>query len=139
MNKIDKSIKIAIQLFPMAYSNKRSYQAFHFSFLYKRNKLISIGQNNINQESAKAKKFADTFGLKIQKRFPYIHSEIDSLSKVWGKQYIDGFYSMVVIRLNKSFNLQMSKPCSSCSKVLRAIGLCKVWWSDKNGNVQYGI
>lgn len=139
MNKIDKSIKTAIQLFPIAYDSKTTYQAFHFSFLYRKNRLISIGQNDTHNESAKAKKFADRFNLGLQKKYPYIHSEIDALAKVWGKQYIDSSYSLVVIRLNKAMELQMSKPCGGCSKVLQAIGLSKVWWSDKQGEIQFGL
>ena len=139
MIKIDKAIQTAIQLFPVAYDSKVGYQPFHFCFLYKRNKLVTIGQNNINSESAKAKKFAERFNLNQQKRFSYIHAEIDAISKAWGKTYIDNSYSMVVLRLNKSLDLQMSKPCSECSKVLQAIGLSKVWWSDRNGNIQSGL
>jgi deoxycytidylate deaminase len=139
MNKVDKSIQLATQLFPAAYNARGSYQSFHFAFLYKRNTLISIGQNDTQQESAKAKKFANKFRVEKTKKYPYIHSEIDAISKVWGKQYIDNSYSMVIIRLNKSLDLQMNKPCQSCTKVLKALGLSKVWWSDKEGNVQYGI
>ena len=131
---IDKSVQIACQLFPERYSAKKC-KAFHFSFLWKKNRLISIGQNCEDKPCAKALYFAKRFKTHHRIKYPYIHAEINAVQKAWGKTQIDSSFSLVSLRVSRGCVLRNSKPCSDCQTVLSAIGVDDIWWSDKNGDV----
>ena len=63
MNKkiIQRSLDIVYQIFPQLYSQKTKYRTFHFAFAWKKNELLSIGQNLPNFPNSKALKFAKRF------------------------------------------------------------------------------
>lgn len=136
---VEKSIKTAIELFPSTYAQRSRYRTFHFCFVYRRNTLLTIGINNPEKENAKAKKFAERFGTEVQKNYRYVHSEVDAVSRLWSRVYIDNSLTFIVLRLNKNLDLKNSRPCPSCTKILRALDVTKVYWSDKNSDIQYGI
>ena len=135
MKIIDNSIQLAYSLFPETYANKRKYQSFHFTFVYERNKLISIGQNIIDIPNAKAIKFANRFGVVEKYRSKFLHSEISALSKLYGRFHIDNRLKVVNIRLNKDMVLCNSKPCPNCQIVLDAFGLNRIWYSNELGEI----
>lgn len=110
-----------------------SKNTFHFAFLWKKNMLISSGQNNPNKPSAKAAYFANRFNLEKQKKYPYLHAELDAISKVWGKIYIDGKFSLVSLRLSGKGILRNAKPCKNCQHTINSIGINDVYWSSDNG------
>lgn len=132
-----KSIELATDLFPAAYSNRDGYKCFHFAFIYKRNTLLSIGQNSYKL-NPKALALANRFGVNKTKKYPSLHAEISAISKIWGREYIDGSMKMVVIRLNRKLELKNSKPCKSCSQVIQSLGIDRVWYSVNN-NIGYGL
>lgn len=134
---VDKSLEISKDLFPVVYSNKKKYGCFHFAFIYRRNTLLSIGQNSYEPNN-KALALANRFGLNKIKKHPYLHAEMSAISKIWGREYIDNTMKMVVIRLNKNFELQNSKPCKSCSTVIKALGVERIWYSTVKG-IEYGL
>ena len=139
MNKsILKSIEIAKKLFPSAYDAKKRYRTFHFSFAWKRNKLLSIGQNVPHYPSGKALKFAKMFNTPKTIRYPYLHSEVDMISKLWGKTRVDGNLKVISIRINRFGNLCNSKPCKSCSTILSALDVSDIWWSNGGGKITDG-
>lgn len=135
---IQKSVEIARQLFPESYSRRTQYQAFHFAFGFNRNTLIGIGQNDYGLNH-KALKFARLFNVEERMKWPSLHAEISLFSKLWGKHYIDSSLKLVVIRLNKNGELQNSRPCHSCIQVIKALGVEKIWYSNKAGEIQYGL
>ena len=135
MKIIEKSVKIAESLFPEIYDTKKKYRTFHFSFAWKKNRLISIGINNPFNVSSKAFKFAQIFGTKKQLKYPYLHAEIDMISRMWGKTRVDGNIKVVVLRLNKNGKLKNSKPCKSCSSILEELSVDDIWWSDSTGSI----
>ena len=130
---ISKSIEIALSLFPETYSQKQGYRTFHFAFGWKKNELLAIGQNHPNKPSGKALRFARMFKTHETIAYPYLHAEIDLISRLWGKIHIDNNVRIVVIRLNRTGQLQNSKPCKSCRTVLDALSVEDVWWSTKEG------
>ena len=132
---VDRSLILAHSLFPTAYSGKKKYRTFHFSFAWRSSKIISIGQNDPDKTNAKAMWFAKRFKNKKQIDYPYLHAEVDMLSKLWGRYYIDSKMKVVVIRINSKGELQNSRPCSSCNNIFSALGVDKVWFSTKGGNV----
>lgn len=114
--------------------------SIHIALLYKKRRLISIGRNNKEIENAKAVYFASIFNVADWKKYPYIHAEIDALSKAWKKNYIDDSYTIFSLRVvhhDHKIKIAMAKPCKNCNKVLQAIG-CKVYYSDKNGQMKEG-
>jgi hypothetical protein len=44
-------------------------------------------------------------------------------------------YSIIVLRVGLTGELLNSKPCMDCLKVLKMIGIKKVYYSDENGNI----
>jgi len=132
---IDRSIEIAYQLFPTAYEKKKGYRAFHFAFGWKKRRLLAIGQNDTYNQSAKALWFAKRFNNKKQISYPFLHAEVDLISKLWGKIYVDNSVKVVVLRINSRGELQNSKPCKSCMNMISVLGIDKVWWSDSAGNI----
>lgn len=135
MNFIDRSVDIAKILFPSAYARKTKYQQFHFAFGYERNRLLGIGQNVYGSIHAKAIKFSKKFGVVENFRNEFLHAEIDLISRLWGKRYIDSRLKIVILRLNKYGQLCNSKPCPNCYEALDALDVTKVWYSTSDGKV----
>ena len=133
MKKIfSTSIEIATDLLPEAKLERSTKNKFfHFAFGFHRNRLIAIGQNNPEMITAKSYFMRQRFN--VDSKYPYIHAEVDMLSKMWGKYHIDSRLRVVVIRLNKKGELRDSKPCSKCSSILDALNVTKVWWSTNDG------
>lgn len=132
MNIIDQSLDIALTLLPKAkHERQTKNKFFHFAFGFKKNKLLAIGQNNPEKTHPQALILAKRFNTHIQ--HPYLHAETDLISRLWGKYYIDNSLKIVVIRLNKRGELRRSKPCEKCSKILKSLGIYKIWWSEDNG------
>lgn len=127
MNKlIDISTKMALRLNSAIDKSHR-----HFAFIFLRNKLLSIGQNNMESTSAFAYHFGHRFGLEHNIKHPYIHAEIDAISRLWGKRYIGPRLTMVSLRLNKNGEYRRSKPCANCSKILNSLGIKVIYFDEE--------
>lgn len=132
MNIIDQSMDIALSLLPKAKESRNTKNKFfHFAFGYRKNKLLAIGQNNPEKTHTQALMLSQRFNTDTE--YPYLHAETDLISRLWGKYYIDENLKMVIIRLNKRGELRCSKPCRNCSKIIRGLGIKKIWWSIDNG------
>lgn len=138
MKILQKSLKMAREMFPAEYQSHRGHRTYHFAFIFKRNKLISVGVNRPYSPDGKALRFGNQFNITKLKKHSFVHAEVDAFSKCWGKVYLDGSYSLVVIRLNKNGELGESKPCSNCQQIIDAIGIKKLWWSTKKGITNRG-
>lgn len=126
-NQIKKSIDYSKKLL-----NKTSTDFQHFAFIFKKNKLLSIGQNDPTSTNAKSRKLAKRFGAKKPLVYPYIHAEIDAISKLWGRIYIDKIFTLVSIRLNRHSDLRISKPCKDCQIVLSGLCIPVIFYDGKN-------
>jgi hypothetical protein len=125
----EKSLRLARELFPEIHPQWK--KAYHACFIYRRNKLLSIGVNEPTRPSAIAFKFARKYGGRV--RFPYLHAEISAISKLIGRHNIGSDLKIVVIRINKSGELMFSRPCKHCRKVLDAFCLTKIYYSTPEG------
>lgn len=130
---LKKALKLSHDLFPDHYDTKGNYRCYHFAFIFKRNKLISIGVNRPRKPDAKALYFGSKFNVQKFKKFNFLHAELDAIQRCWGKVYLDRSYSIVVIRLNKYGQLRNSKPCKNCQTILNAIDIQDIWWSIEEG------
>lgn len=128
-NQIKKSIDYSKKLL-----NKTSTDFQHFAFIYRKNKLLSIGQNDPTSTNAKSRKLAKRFGAKKPLVYPYIHAEIDVISKLWGRLYIDKIFTLVSIRLNRHGELRISKPCKDCQIVLSSLCIPVIFYDGKGFN-----
>lgn len=70
------------------------------------------------------------------KGFNYsVHAEADALRKIKKIGTID---KLVVVRF-KNNKLMNSKPCKSCMRLMRDRGVICVFYSDKNGNIEWEL
>ena len=132
---LERSIHLARSLFPDVYDERKKYRTFHFSFAWRSRQIISIGQNYPDNTNAKAMRFAKRFGNRKQMEYPYLHAEVDMLSKLWGRYYIASKMKVVVLRLNSKGELKNSKPCVGCSNIFSALGVGKIWYSTNTGSI----
>ena len=98
----------------------------HFSFICKRNRIISMGMNS--------QKTTHT----LLKRYNYymegIHSELDCYIKI---RWMDINYSKCVlinVRINRFGQIKMSKPCSCCLSLIKEIGINTVYYTTNEGD-----
>lgn len=127
----EKIIEISLAL-----AGKHRYQqrCKHFSFIYEKNKLISIGINNpkthpwnlkynyINKQKNKISEMVGT------------HSEVNAVRKL-GYEFCDGLI-MINTRVNKNNKIDYSKPCNGCMEMICQLRFEKVFYTDKLGNFQ---
>lgn len=119
MKIITKSIEIAESL-----NTYKSKQFRHFAFLYLRNKLLAIGQNNLTTTDPKAIRFGGDY--------PFIHAEIDAIAKLWGRTFVGPKLRMVSIRLDPKNRMLISKPCKSCMSTIVGLSLPVYYYDGKN-------
>ena len=101
-----------------AKSDHDKYQ--HAALVYKGGSLISQGNNRqYSQYSARG-----SVGL---------HAEVAALARVQDKRKLKNS-SVTVIRVNKAGLLVMSRPCPSCIRYMRQVGVSKMIYSDDNGD-----
>lgn len=138
MKILAKSLKIATQLYPTV----RRQKATVFCFIYDGNKLLSIGVNDMLNESPKALYFGKRFNIQKLTRFPFECAETSAISKLWGRVTITGNEKVVVVRLKSLGSSEnnrriyvpaLAKPCKNCTMILNGLGLDKVWWSTETG------
>ena len=96
----------------------------HFSFIIQRNKIIEWGTNISKANPLTLFGYSNRSG---------IHSETNAYAKAKG--ILDKFVSFeaVNIRLNKSGELKLSKPCPCCYSFLESFGCHAVWFSTEAG------
>ncbi len=122
-------------MFPEIYENRPIRGSYHFAFAFQKSNLIAIGINRPEKVDARALEFARRFNLKEKIKFPYLHSEEHLISRLISMGKLSPSLNIVVLRLNKFGQFGMSKPCKSCSTVLEAYGLNRIWYSDENGDI----
>lgn len=131
---VQKSIDIAYDLLPEAWERRgENYQTFHFATLCKRNRIITVGQNQLYIPSPKAIYFGKKFRTPRKIEFPFIHAEVDCISKAWSRVHIDSSYTLVSIRLNRWGEFRLAKPCDDCWAVINGLGVRDVYWTTDEG------
>lgn len=98
----------------------------HFSFILRRNNIVSIGVNY----SAK------THPLAIANNFRYgaIHSELNAIKKC--PIHPSDLYrcKLVNVRVNSRGLVCQSKPCQLCENMLRQFEFREIWYTSKEGD-----
>lgn len=131
-------MKIIHKTIRKAYSNwspRKEIRCYHYAACFDGTKLICFTQNNPVKTHAGAYRIGEDFNLPKYKEFPYYHSESHLVSKLLDRyNTIDPNWSVVVMRINRRGLILGSKPCENCDKLLSAVGLSDIYYSDDNGN-----
>ena len=88
----------------------------HYSFIIQNNKIIEMGTNrDIHIGAMRHLGYSDT---------SKIHSEVDAYNKAKGHPDFDknSSFEVVNIRLNRTNEIRLSKPCSCCFNFLNSLG-----------------
>jgi hypothetical protein len=105
MNTYKTAIRIARSLIEVTPHNFK-----HFSFLFKRNTVESVGWNKPNKTHPRSFRFGY--------RFNCIHSELDVINKFPNPLKEIGEYDLINIRLDRMGKVRLSKPCQICQHML---------------------
>jgi deoxycytidylate deaminase len=124
---LHKIIEITFALAGKYQHNKRCR---HFSFIFEKQRLLSIGINNpkthplnlrynyINKQRDKISEMVGT------------HSELNAVIKL-GLEDCSGF-TMVNTRINRNNKLDYSYPCNGCMDMIKKYGFKKIIYSTKD-------
>lgn len=93
--------------------------------------MICFAQNNPIKTNAKAHRIGEQFNLPKYIEYPFVHAESHLISSLLDNyNTIDPSWSIVVLRINRKGLILSSKPCDNCAKLLDAVGLYKIYWSE---------
>lgn len=123
MNKSlqNKIVEVSYALLPKATDEQK-----HFSFLVRRNKIVSIGINS------KFKSHAAMARWKYM--YDKIHSEAAVILKFPYPVHELNKYTLINTRINRLGKLCISYPCQYCLRLLADMNVRKVIYTDCNGN-----
>jgi hypothetical protein len=97
--------------------------------------MICFSQNNPIKTHARAYRIGEKFNLPKYKEFPFVHAESHLISKLLDRyNTIDSNWSIVVMRINRKGIILGSKPCENCEKILSAVGLNTIYYSNDNAS-----
>lgn len=102
----------------------------HYSFVIQENKIVEWG---VNSNKVPPVHYGYQHRIKGDKFGPKSHSEIEAFRKARGLLDLNKKFEMINIRLNKSKELRISKPCSCCHELLMALGCSKFYYSSDIG------
>jgi hypothetical protein len=131
-------MKIIHKTIKKAYDNwnpNALIRCYHYAAAFDGTRMIEFAQNNPIKMSTKAFRIGKRFNIPKYLEYPYVHSESHLISKLLDRyNSIDPNWSVCVLRINRQGLILGSKPCVNCSKLLSAVGLNEVYYSDDNGN-----
>lgn len=101
----------------------------HFSFIYSKNKLLSIGINSPKTHP-------------INLKYNYINKQKDKISHIVGthsemsavlKLGINSCEDLIIIntRINRKNEIDYSKPCNGCMEMLKELRFSKIFYTNK--------
>jgi deoxycytidylate deaminase len=118
----DRVIKKAIDI---AYNlDVHSGKSKHFSFIVKKNNIVSVGWNSFKSHT-----------IAFKHNYPYgkIHSELACILNYSGDINCLNKYEILNIRIGMDNNLKLSKPCKFCKKMLSHYNINNVVYSTELG------
>jgi len=130
--------KIVVKTIKRAYKNWKPnplIRCYHYAAAFDGNKMIAFAKNNPIKFNAKAYRMGEMFNIETYKEYPYPHAESHLVSKLLDRyNSICSNWSIVVLRINREGKILLSKPCKNCQKILDALELKNIYYSDNNGN-----
>ena len=100
----------------------------HFTFILRRNKVISFGWNKGFKTSV--------YAARLKYKYPYLHSEIDALKNFpWPNRELSKC-KLVNLRIGgDKRELMISRPCEYCEPVLRYMEIGEIYYTDSAGKL----
>lgn len=100
-------------------------EQWHFSFIVKRNKVISIGWNNKRKTHAANRRF--------NYRFDYPHSELVAINGFpYSKDELP-YFTLINVRIGRVGDILISRPCPHCYNLLKLLGISSVYYTTNKG------
>lgn len=131
-------MKIISKTIRKAYKNwkpTKLIRCYHYAAAFDGNKMVCFTKNNPIKTNAKAHRIGEQFNLPKYMEYPYVHAESHLISKLLDMyNTIDSNWSIVIMRINRRGLILGSKPCENCNKLLSAVGLDDIYYSDDNGD-----
>lgn len=102
--------------------NVPSGKSKHFSFIFRRNNVVSVGWNTHSSTHPTAK----LCGY----RYDDVHSELSAVLRYSGD--MDSLKRCILVntRINRFGHLRPSKPCIKCMKWIPLLGFKEIWYTD---------
>jgi len=72
-------------------------------------------------------------GLRHYTPWPVLHAESRCILS-HGLDNCDGL-ELLVVRINKTGNVTMARPCDVCGELIKDVGIKRVWYSDWEGRI----
>lgn len=131
-------MKILDKIIKRAYKNWKPHpliRCYHYAAAFDNNKMIAFAGNNPINFSAKAFRMGEKFNISTYKEFPFVHAESHLVSKLLDRyNSIDTNWKIVVLRINREGKILLSKPCVNCQKILDALNLNQIYYSNNDGS-----
>jgi deoxycytidylate deaminase len=133
--RMNQKIKKCIEITRALRQDKESGRSFHTTFIFDKNKLLTIGFNNY-KKLHRHHKFGAYKGTKDNpdKYIAGIHSEIDAIIKL-GRTDCSKL-TFLNIRIDNNNKPNISKPCENCFRVLQGLGFKQIYYIDSLGITQ---
>ena len=131
-------MKIISKTIRKAYNNWqpcKEIRTYHYAAAFDGNKMIAFAQNNPIKMSRKAHKIGQRFNIPTYIEYSYPHAESHLISKLLDRyNHIDPNWSICVLRINRRGLILGSKPCINCQKILDALMLKNIVYSNDDGD-----
>ena len=107
----------------------------HFSFIIKKNKILSIGTNNPRKTHPRNLKYKYTSRENNDiSEFVGVHSELSAVLK-FGFEDCTNFI-LVNTRVNAAGKIANSKPCKGCQNLIFQLNFKKVYYTNDSGDFE---
>ncbi len=100
----------------------------HFTFIVRRSRILSVGFNDYW--------CSHTMANKLGYRFNGIHSELSAYLKFREDKEKLSKCTLVNTRINSKGEIGYSKPCELCEKLIDKMGIKKVYFTNRNGEME---
>ena len=110
----------------------------HFSFIYNKNKLVSIGINSPKTHPINLKY---NYLNKQKDKISHIvgtHSEMSAVIKL-GVDSCEEDLIMINTRINRKKEIDYSRPCNGCMEMLKELKFSKIFYTSKDKNFELVI
>lgn len=124
---VDRYIEVARALRP----KRQNGRSFHITCIFDKRKLLSIGVNDYTKDHPRHK-----YGVYLPTKpgFNYtsgIHSECRAIEKLVNTSYSK--LKVLNIRIDNNGEVNLSKPCLNCEKLIKKLGFKRVFYTTKDG------
>jgi deoxycytidylate deaminase len=133
---LSKNLKKVIEI-SYAFIDKRNakQRCRHFSFIFYRNKLLSIGSNNCKTHPLNLKfNYVNRQMHKISS-FVGTHSEMKAVIKL-GTKDCSGL-TLINTRINRKNEIDYSMPCKGCLDMIQKLNFKEVYFTTKKGDFDF--